>query len=79
MLKSNIDSNALWYGFFFYQMLIYITFNSRNCLLYIEYQTVSRTNIANQWHLFILIILSMYYNPMIKQITQEFNHNRQIK
>ena len=61
------------YGVFcFYQMLIYKTFKSRNCFLYIEYQPVSRTNIAIQWHLI------MYINPIIKQTTL-FNQNRKIK
>ena len=57
----------------FYQQLIYKTFNSRNSLWYIEYQTISKTNIAIWWY------LSMYVNPIINQTTQEFDQNRKIK
>ena len=40
------NSNVLMYYGIFYQQLIYKTFNSRNSLWYIEYQTISSTNIA---------------------------------
>ena len=42
----------MYYGIF-YQQLIYKTFNSRSSLWYIEYQTISRTNIAIEWYLII--------------------------